>query len=154
KGGAAEALALRTEYPEDFHPTFEENAAAIPGLVIFGPEPSRCVKFEPGRLHITLPPTYPRDRQGTGVVTDFGVRGDFEITVSFEILQEPGPAGGGNPTDVRLVVVPADPVTPGMWHRSSQNRAVLSRQSPRWNTPGQFLANATRWNNLDIPKDQ
>ncbi len=154
RGGVAENLVLRTEYPEDFRPTFEGLSEKVPGLVVFGPEPSRCVKFEPGGLHIILPPTYPRDRQGTGVASDFGVRGDFEITVSYEILQEPRPGTQANPTDLRLVVVPADPVTPGLWHKTSQNRAVLARETPRFHMAAQFVADATRWNNLDLPRDQ
>jgi hypothetical protein len=149
---------------------------AVPGLVLFGPDPADCVKCDPQGLHIILPSDFPRQRPGTGVVTDFGVKGDFEITVSYTVLQGAQPGVTGNPTELRLVVVPNESPRPGMWQRADQNRTVLSRQAPGRNqgvvflTPpgvggipqrqvldrtqaGAFLADCTRWNNEDIPKD-
>jgi hypothetical protein len=127
---AAEGAVPRAEYPEDFHPALKGNAGEVPGLTIYGPDAAECVKFKPEGLRIILPPTFPRQRPGTGVVTDFGVRGDFEITVGYEIVQEPFPRpAGSNSTELRLVVVPNEYPRPGMWHRADQNRATLSRQT-------------------------
>jgi hypothetical protein len=150
----AEAPALRTQYPEEYHPVIKGNPGEIPGLSIYGPDAPDCVKTEPDGVRITLPATFPRQRPGTGVITDFGVRGDFEITVSFEILGEAQPGLWGNPTELRLVVVPNESPRPGMWHRANQNRAVVSREVPGRNNAGGFVADSTRWNNEDIPKDE
>jgi serine/threonine protein kinase len=144
---------LRTDYPKTFHPALQGNPGDVHGLVIYGPDASECVRFEPTGLHITLPADFPRQRAGTGVVTDFGVKGDFEITVSFEVLSGAQPGASGNPTELRLVVVPNEAPRPGMWQRADQNRAILSRQAPGRNQVGAFLADSTRWNNQDIPKD-
>jgi DNA-directed RNA polymerase subunit RPC12/RpoP len=172
--------ALRTEYPEDLHPGLKVNAGEVPGLLIYGPEVAECVKFRPDGLRISLPPTYPRQREGTGVATDFGVKGDFEITVGYEILNEPPPQRDGpNSTELQLVVVPNDYPRPGMWHRTNQNRAILARQTttlaqvpvrvpvpvpprdhrgaenapPLMAVTGHFFADFVRWNNQDVPRD-
>jgi hypothetical protein len=55
-----------------------------------GPSAEQCVRFEPEGLRITLQ-GHPNDGPGTGVGTHLAVKGDFEITVSFEILKEPEP---------------------------------------------------------------
>src|SRR5579884_1212669 len=55
---------------------------------------------------------------GTGLSTTFGVKGDFEITMSFEVLKEPRPADAGEGTGGYVWV---DLDTPGF------NRALFSR---------------------------
>jgi hypothetical protein len=47
-------------------------------------------------MRITLPLGYPGTRPGTGLELASKVKGDFEITVNFEVLKEPDqvPAGG------------------------------------------------------------
>jgi serine/threonine protein kinase/DNA-directed RNA polymerase subunit RPC12/RpoP len=130
----AGAPAQPAEYPEEFHPELKGNAGGVPGLLVHGPDAPDCVKFEPEGLRITLPSTFPRQRPGTGVVTGFGVRGDFEITVGFEILGWPRPGAGGNPTELQLVIVPNKAPQPGKWQKATQNYASLSRRAPRGNT--------------------
>jgi hypothetical protein len=134
----AEAPVLRAEYPEEFHPDLKGNAGAVPGLLVYGPHAPDCVKFEPEGIHITLPPTFPRQRPGTGVVTDFGVRGDFEITVGFEILGPPKRWAGGKPTELQLVIVPTQAPQPGKWQKPNQNYASLCRRAPQGNTVSAF----------------
>ena len=87
--GDADTLALKKDYAKDYHAKLKDNEKGVEGLAVYGPEASACVKFEPTGLRIALPAGYPKPRSGTGVVTDFGLRGDFEITASFDILQEP-----------------------------------------------------------------
>ena len=77
------------------------------------------MKYEGNAIRIILPSGYPRTRPGTGVITDFGVKGDFEITVGFEIITEPNAGVGGNPTDLKLMVVPHEAAEPDVWHRSN-----------------------------------
>jgi serine/threonine protein kinase len=143
----------RTEYPETFHPALKGNAGEIPGLVTFGPDAADCVRLEPDGLRITLPPTWPRQRPGTGVATDFGVKGDFEITVTFEVLRDARGGGWGNPTQLRLVVVPSEHPRPGVWQKASQNRALLCREAPGRGNVGGFLVDATSWHPEDITRD-
>src|SRR5262249_27162658 len=86
----------------------------------FGPDAEQCVKFERDGLRITLPPGYPGDRPPTGLGTGLTVKGDFEITVHFEILKEPAPEDAGSPqTRFTLVLVP---------DRPEYNEATLSRR--------------------------
>lgn len=135
----------RREYALDYHPPLP-GAVAINGLRIYGPEAQECVKFEAEGLRITLPVGYPRPRPGTGVVTEFGVHGDFEATLSYEILADAPP--GAAPAAMRLVAVPMESPRPELWYKSSQNRAVVAREGD------QLIAQATRWNNEDIPRDK
>lgn len=139
-------------YAEDFHPALKGSADKVSELRIYGPEAGECVKFEPEGLRIRLPVGYPRPRPGTGVVTDFGIKGDFEITLSFEILSEPT-TNVGPQRELRLVVVPDEPTLPEVWHKANQNRASLARICGGRNHAGPFFADVTKWND-EIPKDK
>ncbi len=75
------------------------------GLERFGPDAESCVRFEPEGLRITLPAGRPGELQGTGVMTTFPIKGDFEITVSYEVLQEPRPAESPKQTRFSLGVL-------------------------------------------------
>jgi hypothetical protein len=141
------------DYAEDYHPALQGEGKAVAGLEIYGPEAAACVKFEPSGLRFTLPAGFPRQRPGTGVVTDFGVRGDFEITARYEILDEPPRDNWGNPTSLALVVVPHQQPEPDVWYRPNQNRATLERHLASLNRPGQFLADLTKWNPT-LPRDK
>jgi hypothetical protein len=52
-----------------------------------------------------------------------------------------------------LVVVPNELAEPGVWHKTSQNRAYLARELPGPNQVGHFLANVTKWHPV-LPKDK
>jgi Protein of unknown function (DUF1583) len=143
----------RKDYPEEYHPALKGNAKQIPDLLIYGPDGPECVKFESAGLHITLPLGYPKPRPGTGVVTDFGVKGDFEITAAFEILPGKTPDLPVNWSNLRIVIVPNEPAVPEVWHKADQNRAVLAREITSGKSAGKFLANATKWNS-DVPRDK
>jgi RNA polymerase sigma factor (sigma-70 family) len=140
------------EYAEDYHPALQGEGKVVAGLRLFGPEAEECVQFEPAGLRFALPAGYPRERPGTGVVTQFGARGDFEITARYEILQEPRVPGWGNPTRLMLVAVPHDRPEPDVWYRANENRAELARHVAESNQVGQFVADLTKWNPV-VPKD-
>lgn len=53
------------------------------------------IKFEPAGARFTLPTGGPEKGTSAGLVTAFGVHGDFEITLAFEILADPEPADVG-----------------------------------------------------------
>lgn len=143
----------KKEYAEDYQRTLKGDVKDNPGLEIFGPDATGCVRFEPEGLRITLPLNYPSQRSGTGVVTEFGIKGDFEITLGFEILKEPSAGLGGNPTDLRLIVVPQERPEPEVWFKSTQNRASLGREAAGRGNVGGFVADPTKWNPI-LPKDK
>ncbi|HKI37078.1 MAG TPA: protein kinase [Gemmataceae bacterium] len=87
-------------------------------LMRIGPDAEECVRFEPAGLRITLPAGHPGKRLSTGVATTFAVKGDFEITMSFNMLREPAPEDTGEGTGLFLGV---DLDTP------AYNRATLTR---------------------------
>jgi RNA polymerase sigma factor (sigma-70 family) len=148
-----EKVQPKANYKEDYKPSFAGNGQDVTGLSIYGLDAVECVKYEANGLRITLPPGCPKQRPGTGVVTDFGVKGDFEISAAFEILNEPNAGLGGNVTDLKLVLAPLEPPTPGVWRRSNQNRAVLARQAAGRGLSGAFDADVTKWD-PEIPHDQ
>src|SRR5207249_967160 len=82
---------LKAEY---YH-SFQGNPEKVKGWEVMGPEADQCVKFESGGLRITLPPGHADTRVDTGLVRGWAVRGDFEITVGYELLQTPKPADAG-----------------------------------------------------------
>ena len=52
----------------------------------------QCVQFEQAGVRIALPAGEPA---AAGLRSGFGVKGDFEITVNFEVLKDPDPADVG-----------------------------------------------------------
>ena len=79
---------------KEFHHSFKDNPAAREGFELFGPDAAKCVRFDKDGLRISLPAGHKGIRRPTGVETLIDVGGDFEITVTFEVLAEPAPAGG------------------------------------------------------------
>ena len=74
--------------PEEFYQLFEGSTELSPELRLFGIEPEKHVKLEPAGLRITLGSGYQGQRPPMGFATGFGLKGDFEITASFEIVHE------------------------------------------------------------------
>ncbi|MCI0682868.1 MAG: hypothetical protein L0Y71_12265 [Gemmataceae bacterium] len=70
---------------------------------------SDFVKADAEGLHITLPKDYKHPFGGVGVRTTFGVRGDFEITTTAEILEADVPPPGAYGVGVTLRLEKADP---------------------------------------------
>jgi hypothetical protein len=108
KGGLAQ------EYYWSFKGTPEREERFEP----IGPEADKCIKFEPEGVRITLPSGYPKKRVGTGLAVDLGIKGDFEITIGFEILKEPEPEQTGQGTGLFLGVD---------LNTETYNRATLTR---------------------------
>ena len=134
---AAAGAADDTQTMKEYHRQFEGNPEKGPLLDLYGPDADQCVKFEPEGLRITLPTGYPGNRPDTGVITRFGVKGDFEITLSYQILDQPV-AASGRYTRLILAVVPEKPqgtgvrASPETWHQVNDNMAVVQRQTG-WN---------------------
>jgi hypothetical protein len=134
--GGGSGAAPRPAEVQDYEQAFKGGAGGAPGFELFGPDADGRVRFEPDGLRITLPPGSQSDGQGTGVVSTFGVKGDFEITVRFEILQEVPPVDPQRQTRFSLGV---------LLDRSGFNMATLSRKIAEKSGPG-FLSWVTLWN--------
>jgi serine/threonine protein kinase len=142
------------ESAQDFYQRFDENAANAPGLKLFGPQAERYVKYEPTGLRIALPAGYLGRRPPTGLVTTFGVKGDFEITASFEVVFEKGdPRSPNKLTGLSLAVVPQRPAETDLdlWIKPSQNMASLFR-GPAVPDGSEYMACSTQWDAV-APKE-
>jgi hypothetical protein len=114
------------------------------GFEFFGPDVDECVRFEPAGLCLTLPRGFPDERPGTGLTIPVAANGDFEITVSFEILQEPKPADAGK----RQTLFALDAILDAPGHTAATIAwKVDARRGP------QFLAWMTVWDEV-AQKDQ
>jgi Protein of unknown function (DUF1583) C domain len=95
-----------------------------------GPSAEQVVKFEPEGVRITLPPDFPKAAP-TGLATGLTIKGDFEITVGFEILKDELP-GDPSAKATRLTVMAG-------WEMAGHNCFKITRSlGPRGNA--QFVA--------------
>jgi hypothetical protein len=106
---------------------------------VIGAEAEQCVRFEEAGLRIHLPLGWKGARPGTGICSNFGVRGDFVITMTYEILKEPEPAQAGEPgTRLSLGVKKVSP-------QAHPDAAAVHRRM--WREAGSgFEAWASLWN--------
>jgi hypothetical protein len=103
-GGAGRAPAQDEKLAKEYYHAFKDGPPNPSDLKKLGPDNEQCVKFEADGLRITLSKGVAGDRPGTGVTTAFGVRGDFEITARYDILQEPHPAQTDAPARFTMAV--------------------------------------------------
>src|ERR1019366_6626007 len=92
----------KKNYAQEYYQSFKGKPDNTEALVFKGPDAQEHVKYEPGGLRITLPPGHPDQPQGTGLALVSPVKGDFEITMSFEILKEPDPIDAGKKYGTRV----------------------------------------------------
>jgi hypothetical protein len=85
-------------YAQEYYHSFKGDRDIGPEFHWHGLEPQRCVEFEPAGLRITLPAGHPGKRMGTGIGLNTTVKGDFEVTIRYEILNEPQTAEAGDAT--------------------------------------------------------
>lgn len=108
--GATALCGLKSGLAQDAKPAMQEFRAQLKpiaesanGVRPMGPDADTCVVFEPEGIRIKLPTGYagPKgwsgERPDTGVIVPVIVKGDFEITVGYEILQAPQKADAGHP---------------------------------------------------------
>jgi serine/threonine protein kinase len=103
---------------QEYYLSFKGAPKNMERLELIGPDADECVKFEPSGLRITLPTGYPEKRVATGLAANFGIQGDFEITIGFEMLKEPEPTHTGQGTGVFVGVD---------LNTEEYNRATLTR---------------------------
>jgi len=90
-----EGQAPKENITKEYYQSLKGKLTAETGLRLKGPGAEQCLNFADEGLRITLPTGYVGERPITGLATNFGVKGDFEITLNYEILQEPERADAG-----------------------------------------------------------
>ena len=93
------------EFKGEYRQNFEGQSALPPGWNLYGPGADDCVHSEESGLRLALPAGSDGERPHTGISTDRTVRGNFDITLDFEILKEPAPPEAGSGTRLTLVLV-------------------------------------------------
>ncbi len=118
--------------------TFKGMTEISAELEYFGPDAEECVHFEPEGLRITTPTGFPSDHPSLGVAYSTRVKGDFEITTTFEILHEPEPEEVGDKLTRFTLDVVFD---------NAEDLAALSRMVdvPQQQGSTQFLAFSNLW---------
>lgn len=98
-----EPVKPKTAYAQEFSLSFLGKPELEMQLV--GPDAEQCVQFTAEGLRITLPAGHEGERPHTGVRTGLMLHGDFEVTVSVEMLQEPDVSDAGKAgTKLHLVL--------------------------------------------------
>jgi hypothetical protein len=122
-------------YAQQFFQSFKEKIENRPGWEVENPGGEQNVRFESAGLRITLPPGREGGHRATGVMTDFGVQGDFEITLSFEILKEADPGTDRSVLDLVITkdVPKADVATVGRPMSPKDGRRFIGWSS-MWNS--------------------
>jgi RNA polymerase sigma factor (sigma-70 family) len=114
----------RESYAKEYYHSFKDNPEDAKDFELFGPNADECVKFEPAGLRIVLPIGHPGNRLSTGVASRFAVKGDFEITLRYEILKEPAPSQAGQGIGL-LLGVDLNTLT---YNRATLTRGLRDRQ--------------------------
>lgn len=100
-----------------------------PGFEIFGPNPAAAIRAERGGLRITLPAKRP-DTGPVGLHASFRICGDFEITVSYELLAAEKPESGlgsGVSTWCWIAGDPPHTVSLGQFARPNNDNQIYSQ---------------------------
>jgi len=92
------------QYAQEYHLSFKMGDAIPLGWQLEGPDVETSLRFEPLGARFTLATGWKGVRKPTGMKTTFGPKGDFEITMHFEILAEPLPVDAGSPVGTRISV--------------------------------------------------
>jgi hypothetical protein len=109
------------DYAQEYKQSFKGAAALPAGWGFVGPFAENCVRVDPAGLNINLASGWGGERPGTGIKSGFGLNGDFEITLTFEILAEPSAAEAGKAgTRLSLAIAKEAPHS----HVATINRSV------------------------------
>jgi RNA polymerase sigma factor (sigma-70 family) len=120
-------------YPKEYHLSLKAHPGQVGGWQLEGPKAEECVRWQPDGLHIHLPAGWEGERPGTGIKSRFLIKGDFEASFNFDILNE---EGSEVPTLLSLEVVKDAPqlhmatVSRGM----NQLETLFATKSTRWNS--------------------
>jgi hypothetical protein len=95
----------------EYHYSFPGKTQMPAGSELFGPGAEEVVRFETEGLRFTLPAGWDGERPGTGWVSGITAKGDFEITMTYEMLQEPEPGARKAGTRLTLATVQDTPMS-------------------------------------------
>lgn len=107
------------------------------GLELVGPDADKLAKYEAAGLRVTLPAGYPKLRPAVGVASNVVVKGDFEITVNFQVIHEPGPNEVAE-FGTRLTLI--------VGQEAANQSCIKYSRAVRAKTGSEFLAYSSRWN--------
>jgi len=79
---------------DEFYQNFRGGQSIHPALTRFGPDAERAMNQNSDGLLVTLPAAR-ADTRAVGLSPQFHISGDFEITVSYEIVSADTPSSGG-----------------------------------------------------------
>jgi enterochelin esterase-like enzyme len=78
----------------EFYHDFRKNGLSNEKLMITGPNAAQWVKAEEKGARVKLPAEKSKKYDTVGVAAQFGIKGDFEVTARYEIIDAPQPAEG------------------------------------------------------------
>jgi hypothetical protein len=88
----------------DFYHDFRKNGYPLDKFRPDGPNAAKWIKSEPEGLRITIPADEAASPPAAGVATAFKIKGDFEVTVGYQILStDPPQTGYGMGLEVYLM---------------------------------------------------
>jgi len=135
-------IAFPSGLAADFHQDFRGKPFAARSFRVIGPEASTRIKSEDEGLRITLPAEQ-KSPEHVGLATTFLIKGDFEITVRYEILHADPPTTG-NGVGLEFYVLTDTPTTEALGFYRLQRvkegnvymftRATTTDQGQRRNT--------------------
>lgn len=109
-GQLQEQVAPTKNYPQTYEQSFRDTDVKPESWNFTNRRSEQLVRFEPAGVRIDLPAGEP---MSAGIISQFRVKGDFEITLRFEMLKTPRPEDAGKSgTRFSLNVTldtPADP---------------------------------------------
>jgi serine/threonine-protein kinase len=94
-GQAAAQPPAGKELDQEYYWSFKGEPENRQLLERIGPNAEQWVSFEPEGLRIHLPSGNPVEGRATGLAVRVPVKGDFEVSLNFEILKEPEPPDAG-----------------------------------------------------------
>ncbi len=132
------------EVPREYYQSFKGEPENSKDLEFIGPNANDCVRFEPGGLRISLPGNHPKDKP-TGLATGLTVKGNFEITVHFDLLHEPEALDAGD-FGTRLALIAG-------FDANGEN-AVKFTRAVRKEDGRQYILFSSQWNQFSKKLDK
>lgn len=133
------------KYAQELFASLKEPPAKGQGFDLAGPDAKDHAKFEASGLRITLPAGFAKVRPALGVASNCVVRGNFEITVSYDVLLDPEQADTAEfGTRLALIV--------GM--ESPNQSTIKFSRSVRARTGVEYLAFSAQWNAAEGKHDK
>jgi len=122
------------KYEHTYEQTFKNSDERPAGWRFNSQAAERLVKFEHQGLRLTVPPGASDDTLSIALISAFGITGDFETTLSFEVLKDPLPEDVG-PKGTRfslLVTLNTPNLDTKDVERAGLNRSMSTKGFSTW----------------------